>query len=126
MAHILASTGALLDVVDLFDDGIQGLSHLLVHGHRVVAFNEVRLPGAATEEALHLFMGHTAEDGGVRDLVAIQVQDGQNSAVTHGVQELVGLPAGGQGPVSASPSPTVTAQIRSGLSNTAPNACAME
>ena len=97
MAHILASTGALLDVVDLFDDGIQGLSHLLVHGHRVVAFNEVRLPGAATEEALHLFMGHTAKDGGVGDLVAIQVQDGQNSAVTHGVQELVGLPAGGQG-----------------------------
>ena len=31
-----------------------------------------------------------------------------------------------RGPVSASPSPTVTAQIRSGLSNTAPNACAME
>ena len=76
MAHILTSTGALLDVVDLFDDGIQGLSHLLVHGHRVVAFNEVRLPGAATEEALHLFMGHTAKDGGVGDLVAIQVQDG--------------------------------------------------
>ena len=97
MAHILASTGALLDIVDLFDDGIQGLSHLLVHGHRVVAFNEVRLPGAATEEAFHLFMGHTAKDGGVGDLVAIQVQDGQNSAVTHGVQELVGLPAGGQG-----------------------------
>ena len=38
-----------------------------------------------------------AKDGGVGDLVAIQVQDGQNSAVTHGVQELVGLPAGGQG-----------------------------
>ena len=89
MAHILASTGALLDVVDLFDDGIQGLSHLLVHGHRVVAFNEVRLPGAATEEALHLFMGHTAEDGGVRDLVAIQVQDGRTAPSPTGFRNLL-------------------------------------
>ena len=31
-----------------------------------------------------------------------------------------------RGPVSASPSPTVTAAIRSGLSNTAPKAWAME
>ena len=41
-------------------------------------------------------MGHAAENRGVGDLVAVQVQDGQHGAVALGVQELVGLPAGGQ------------------------------
>ena len=59
--------------------------------------DEVRLPAAALEEALDLLVGDTGEDGGVADLVAVQVQDGQHGAIGDGVEELVGLPRGGQG-----------------------------
>ena len=74
-----------------------GLGHELVHGHGVVALDEVRLPAAALEEALDLLVGDTGEDGGVANLVAVQVQDGQHGAIGDGVEELVGLPRGGQG-----------------------------
>ena len=93
---IVVLAGVLLDGLDLLDDGVHGLSHELVHGHGIVALHEVGLPAAALEEALNLFMGNTGEHGGVGDLVAVQVQNGQNGAVGNGVQELVGLPGGGQ------------------------------
>ena len=97
MAHLFPGAGAALDVVDLLNDGIQGFGHLGVHGHGVVALDKVGLPGAAQEEMFHLLVGHAAEHCGVGDLVAVQVQNGQHGAVALGVQELVGLPAGGQG-----------------------------
>ena len=43
-------------------------------------------------------MGDPGEDGGVGDLEAVQVQDGQHRAVSDGVQEFVGVPRCGQGP----------------------------
>ena len=36
------------------------------------------------------------EDGGVRDLVAVEVKDGQDGAVADGVEEFVGVPGGGE------------------------------
>ena len=96
VTHLLAGAGTFLDVVDLIDDDIQRIGHLGVHRHRGVALDEIGFPGAALEEALDFLMGHAAKDGGVGDLVAIQVQDGQHRTVAHGVQKFVGLPAGGQ------------------------------
>ena len=46
---------------------------------------------------LQLLVGHAAEHGGIADLVPVQVQDRQHGAVALGVQEFIGLPAGGQG-----------------------------
>ncbi len=43
-------------------------------------------------------MADPGQDGRVGDLVAVQVQDRQHDAVAHRVQELVGVPAGGQRP----------------------------
>ena len=94
---VVVLAGVLLDGLDFLDDGVHGLGHELVHGHGVVALDEVRLPAAALEEALDLLVGDTGEDGGVADLVAVQVQDGQHGAIGDGVEELVGLPRGGQG-----------------------------
>ena len=37
-------------------------------------------------------MGHAAKDGRIADLITVQVQDGQHSAIADRVQELVGLP----------------------------------
>ena len=97
MAEILAGAGAALDVVDFLNHGVEGLGHLLVHRQRVVALDEVGLPAASQEEVLQLLVGHAAEHCGIADFVAVQVQNRQHGAVAHGVQELVALPAGGQG-----------------------------
>ena len=88
--------GLPLDALDLPDHPVQHRRHLLVHDHGVVALHKVRLPAAATEEALHLLMAHAGEDGGVGDLEAVEVQNGQHSAVGDGVDEFVAVPRGGQ------------------------------
>ena len=68
---IIVFTSVLLDCFDLFDYSIHCLSHLLVHCHWVVAFNEVWFPAAAFEEAFKFFMRKTGEDSWVADLISI-------------------------------------------------------
>ena len=45
---------------------------------------------------MQLGAGDARKEAWVRDLVAIEVQDGQHGAVAGGVQELVSVPAGSQ------------------------------
>ena len=85
---------AFLDLLDLFDALVEGEGHLFVHIHRVVAFNEVRLPAAAVEEAFHFVVRNTREDGRIVDLVTVEVQDGEHRAVACGVEEFIGMPCG--------------------------------
>ena len=84
------------DGADALDDLVHGFGHQPVHGHGIVALHEIGLPAAAVEEIRDLLAGHARKEGGVGDLVAVQVQDGQNRAVGGGVEELVALPGGGQ------------------------------
>ena len=105
---------------DLCDHLVEGGRHELVHLGGVVAFDEVGLVTIALEEFLQFAMADAGQDGGAGDLVAVEVQDGQDGAVAGGVQELIGVPTGGRDPVSASPSPTTQEAIKSGLSKTAP------
>ena len=56
----------------------------------------VRLIAHAVEELVELFVGDAGQDGRVGDLVAVEVQDRQHDTVGARVDELVGLPAGGQ------------------------------
>ena len=42
-------------------------------------------------------MGDAGENRWVGDLVAVEVQDGQDRAVGGGVEEFVGVPGGGEG-----------------------------
>ena len=51
------------------------------------------------EEVLDVLVAHTAEDGGVGDLVAVQVQDGQHSAVATGFRNLLDCQEVASGPV---------------------------
>ena len=88
--------GLPLDALDLPDHPVQHRRHLLVHDHGIVALHKVRLPAAATEEALHLLVTHAGEDGRIGDLEAVEVQNGQHSAVGDGVDKLVAVPRGGQ------------------------------
>ena len=67
-----------------------------MHDRRVVPFDEVRFPAAAEQQLTQFFSRYAREHGGVGDLVAVQVQDGQDGAVGHRVQELVRMPRRGQ------------------------------
>ena len=87
-----------LDFANVFDGLVQGGGHELVHRLRVIAFDKTRLPAAASEKLLQFLMLDARQDGRVADLVAIEVQDRQHGSVGDGVEKLVGLPRGGQGP----------------------------
>ena len=68
-----------------------------MHGFRLIAFDKVGRPAAATEKLLQFLMLDPRQDGRVADLVAVQVQDRQHGSVADWVEELVGMPGGRQG-----------------------------
>ena len=69
--RILLVSRVFLDGLDLLDDGVHGFCHLLVHGHRIITLNKVRLPATALEEGLNLVMRNTGENSRVADLISV-------------------------------------------------------
>ena len=69
---------------------------------------------------LELVTTDAGKNGGIGDLVAVEVQDGQYGAVRAGFRNLFECQEVASAPVSASPSPTTQHAMRSGLSKTAP------
>ena len=63
-----------------------------VHVHRLVAFDETRLVTVPSEQARDLVVAAPAEHRGAGDLVAVEVQDGQDRAVPRRIQEMDPLP----------------------------------
>ncbi len=86
-----------LDGANVVDAVLEHGGHGLVHDVWVVAFDEVRIPAIAAEEPLQFLVRNAREDCGIGDLVAVQMQDGQNGAVAHGVEEFVAVPGGREG-----------------------------
>ncbi len=86
----------LLDGGDLGDHRVERLRHQLVHLRRVVARDPVHLVPVALEQRGELRFGDAGEHRGVGDLVPVEVQDRQHRPIGHGVQELVGMPRGGE------------------------------
>src|SRR5271169_1666369 len=91
-----SAASRLLDGMNLVEDGVQRLRHEWMHRLRIVAFDEIRFVAIAGKQLRKLFVGQPGEHGGVRDFVAVQMQDGQNSAVARGIQEFVAVPACGE------------------------------
>jgi len=50
------------------------------------------------DEVEEVAFGDAGQDGGIGDLVAVEVEDGQDSAVGFGIEKFVGVPRGGQRP----------------------------
>ena len=75
---------------------IEGCGHGLMHLLRLFSLDEVRRPAVAAEQLVQFLVGDAGEDGRVGDLVAVQVQDRQHHPVADRVEELVGMPCGGQ------------------------------
>ena len=82
-----------LDARDVVERVVERGRELLVHGVRLVALDEQRPVAVALEERDELVLRDAREDGRVRDLVAVQVQDRQHRAVGLRVEELVRVPA---------------------------------
>ena len=89
-----ASLGA--DLENATDRPIHGSSHGLVHGLRFTAFHEDRLPAVAAHQVRQLVPRNPRQQGGVGDLVAIEVQHRQHRPIADRVEELVDVPRGGQ------------------------------
>ena len=62
---------------------------------RIFAFDEIRLVSITDEQVCQLLFWNAREHRGTGDLVAVQVQDGQDCAIELGIQEFVGMPTGG-------------------------------
>jgi hypothetical protein len=82
----------LLDPANLQHAVFQRRGHFLVHLLRVVAFHEIRRPAVAPEQIPELRLRNASEQCRVVNLVAVEVKDRQNCAITNGVQELAGVP----------------------------------
>ena len=61
-----------------------------------MALDEIRFVTVARKEAGQFFLGDPGKYRGIRNLVTVQVQDGEHRAITSGVQKFVGMPTGRQ------------------------------
>ncbi len=85
-----------LNTVDLFEHAIHGSGHELVHRLGLVAFHIVRRVAVAGEQMRELLLRDAGQDRRVRDLVSVEMQDGQDSAIARRIEELVRMPTGSQ------------------------------
>ena len=77
---------------------IQHDSHPLMHRCRIIALDEQRLVAIADEQRAQLFLRDAGQNGGIGDLVTVEVEDRQHGTVKRRVEELVGVPGGRQRP----------------------------
>ena len=67
-----------------------------MHLHRIVAFNEDRLPSIAVEQACNLLMCDMRQYSRIADLIFVEMKYRKYSAVIGCIQELIGMPCSSQ------------------------------
>ncbi len=67
-----------------------------MHQRGFVTLDEKGRPPVTAEQLFQLFPRDPSEDGGVGNLVAIEVEDREHRAVGGRIEKLVGMPRGGQ------------------------------
>ena len=96
----VAGGSTLLDGADLVEDRLEQRREATVDREVVLLVEAgdevVRMVAHAAEELVTLAVGDAGENRGVGDLVAVEVQNGQDDAVRERVHELVGLPGRGE------------------------------
>ena len=68
------------------------VSHHLVHFLRLMPLDEIWRVAVTAEQMIQLVMADPRENGGIGDLVTVQVKDRQNHPVSRRIEELVGMP----------------------------------
>ncbi len=64
---------------------------------KTVTLDEIRCISVAPEEVIQFLVADPSEDAGIGDLVAVEVENGEDSAVSDRVQKFIGVPGSGQG-----------------------------
>ncbi len=82
--------------VDAVHGEVHGGGQRAVDDGRLVPLDVHGIVAVSAQECVEFVLGQPGQHRGVRDLVPVEVQDGQDRAVVHGVQELVGVPGRGQ------------------------------
>jgi hypothetical protein len=95
--HVAVDPGIPLNFLDLKDTVFHHRRHFLVHLGGVAALHDVGGVAVASEQGLQFFPRDAGQNGGVGNLIAVQVQNGQHCPIPSRVDELVGVPGGGQG-----------------------------
>ena len=62
----------------------------------LVTLDEVGCPPVAAQQLLQFLVGDPRQDGGIGNLVTVEMQDGQHRAVGGRIEELIGMPRRGQ------------------------------
>ena len=86
-----------LDALDPGHDLVQGRGHELVHRLGLGAFDVMRRPAVAAQQVVELLARDAGQHRRVGDLIAVEMQDGQDGAVGRRVEEFVRVPARRQG-----------------------------
>src|SRR5215831_16708495 len=63
----------------------------------LVPLDEVWRVPVSSEKVIQFFVADSGKHAGIGDFVTVQMQDWQNHTVSHGIEKLVGMPAGGEG-----------------------------
>ena len=93
-----AGSGILADRSDAVERPVQRMRHARVHRLVLLARDDQRIIAKARDEGVQLIVGHAAEDGGIGDLVAVQVKDRQHRAVRRRIEEGGAVPPSGERP----------------------------
>src|SRR5277367_2662527 len=84
----------MLKRTNLQDALLQSGSHFLMHHRRIIAFDEIRFVPVTGEQCFQLFMWDARKDGGICDLVAIEVQHRQDRSIANRIQKFIRMPRG--------------------------------
>ena len=83
-----------LNLLNLRQSQIERARQTLVYLHRVVTLDKKGLMSVAVHQIGQLLVADACQHGGVGNLEAVEMKNGQYRAVAHRIQELVGMPTG--------------------------------
>ncbi len=86
-------SGGCLNAFDLGKDIVKRRCQLLMHGFRVVTGNEIWAVAVSLQQLVQFIFGNPRQHRRIRDLISIQMQDGQHRAITRGIEKFVRVPA---------------------------------
>src|SRR5436305_627931 len=84
-ASLATRTSLFLNASNLKYAVFKRACHFLVHQIDIVALDEMRFPAVTLEQVLQLFIGNPCEKRRVVDLVAVQIKDRQDGAISNGI-----------------------------------------
>src|ERR1700751_551376 len=93
---VLARNPTML--ADLVHAVLDGGGHCLVHFVDVGTFDEIRSPAVPAEEVFEFLVWDARKQRWIVDLVAVEMEDGQDGAIARRIQELIDVPGGREWP----------------------------